>query len=400
MEDCSNTYKSYGIPKLITALKDGRSVRIDEVPNGYACGCICPNCKKPLNARNGGDDRQWHFAHIDNKDCKAAAVEAAIHLLAKEVLSECKSLCMPKQWDDDREYYEFEKVNVEESDDFTGYRPDCICFYEGKQMWVEFKNTHAVGSTKTERIRSEKIDCVEIDLKDCEQDKEKIREFLCETTKNRKWIYYDAFEKYKAERDKKNNKVRHNEAQEYRPYFRTSSLASGGDNGRWNPVTASIRMNSVIDNIKKFFDNSKEFYFDYYREEKCSRFGSCEYGDEFRCKRKHDCHIDIKAAKNGGYTVCEKSSEYPNPLVLSNGNHEEDIVISTNNIPGVYERYSKRISLILESLNDLRKFNKPELIDGKNASFAVGFDRKVTLTPMEFGCQVGNGESDLFFSYQ
>ena len=32
----------------------GELVHIDSVPNGNDCGCVCPACKKPLQAKNNG----------------------------------------------------------------------------------------------------------------------------------------------------------------------------------------------------------------------------------------------------------------------------------------------------------------------------------------------------------
>ena len=42
--------------------RTGRMVYIDDVPNGLACNCICPNCKEQLLARHGME-RAHHFAH-------------------------------------------------------------------------------------------------------------------------------------------------------------------------------------------------------------------------------------------------------------------------------------------------------------------------------------------------
>lgn len=62
---------------------DGRLVHIDEVVNGQECHCICPACKEPLVAKNGGGVRIHHFAHQSGTDC-AHAYETMLHLLAKE----------------------------------------------------------------------------------------------------------------------------------------------------------------------------------------------------------------------------------------------------------------------------------------------------------------------------
>lgn len=63
--------------------KEGNLKHIDDVPNGNGCGCICPACKQPLQARNEGSKRMHHFAHQSGVDCPNAC-ETSIHLLAKE----------------------------------------------------------------------------------------------------------------------------------------------------------------------------------------------------------------------------------------------------------------------------------------------------------------------------
>lgn len=60
-----------------------RLVHVDDVPKGNACKCVCPACKKPLQAKNGGTNRTHHFAHQAGVDCPTA-YETSLHLLAKE----------------------------------------------------------------------------------------------------------------------------------------------------------------------------------------------------------------------------------------------------------------------------------------------------------------------------
>lgn len=62
---------------------EGTLIHIDSVPNGNECDCICPACKKPLQAKNAGQIRKHHFAHQSGVDCPTA-VETTLHLLAKE----------------------------------------------------------------------------------------------------------------------------------------------------------------------------------------------------------------------------------------------------------------------------------------------------------------------------
>ena len=49
------------------------------------CGCICSKCKEPLVAKNGGEIKEHHFAHLSNSYCRG---ETLAHLKAKEIISE------------------------------------------------------------------------------------------------------------------------------------------------------------------------------------------------------------------------------------------------------------------------------------------------------------------------
>ena len=176
-------------PNLIYALDaNGKPVHIDSVPNGFSCGCKCPRCESPLQAKNGGNERAHHFAHKDGADC-VGAVESAIHCLAKEILKESLCVMLP----DNAGGLRFDKVETERNFPDLKLRPDCVGYYGGRIIWIEFKRSHEVEAQKAGKIISARIDCIEIDLKDCEQDKEKLREFITQSSENRKWIYSEQY---------------------------------------------------------------------------------------------------------------------------------------------------------------------------------------------------------------
>jgi len=168
---------------------NGKLVHIDNVPNGANCGCVCPNCKAELNAKNKGHIKVHHFAHISGSDC-GGSVESVIHLLAKEVLCESKELQLPDELEQEKRGVLFDRVDVEVYYPELQLKPDCVGYYGDTQIWIEFKHTHKVDATKQGKVFSAKINCVEIDLNDCEQDKDKIRKFLLESCNNRVWIYH------------------------------------------------------------------------------------------------------------------------------------------------------------------------------------------------------------------
>lgn len=170
--------------------KEGNLVPVDEVPNGNDCGCVCPHCKGALCAKNGGDSEKMihHFAHLSGADC-VGAVESALHLMAKEILLETKSVYLPNRNDErNGDVVHFDRVEVEFYDKDTQLRPDCIGYYDEKSLWVEFKRTHAVDTKKRGKIISAHIDCVEIDLNGCPLDPIVVKDFITNSAENRKWI--------------------------------------------------------------------------------------------------------------------------------------------------------------------------------------------------------------------
>ena len=78
--------------------ESGALVHVDDVANGAKCECHCPYCNAPLYAKNGGHQREHHFAHAHGKECEGA-YESVLHILAKEILQETGRIMLPKSDD-------------------------------------------------------------------------------------------------------------------------------------------------------------------------------------------------------------------------------------------------------------------------------------------------------------
>lgn len=176
-------------PKLTYAInKEGKLVHVNTVPNGNKCGCLCPNCKSELCAKNSGEIMEHHFAHIHGDECEGA-VETALHIMAKEVLQETKQLLHPKiRIAHEPKIVNYEKVDVEYFDKETNLRPDCVGFYNNRQIWIEFKVSHKLDYNKIRKIIESKIDCIEIDLNGCKLDYNSVKEWITNKEEKIKWI--------------------------------------------------------------------------------------------------------------------------------------------------------------------------------------------------------------------
>lgn len=208
---------------LTYAIKDGILVNVKSVPNGIACGCICPNCKERLVAVSNLESKTYmnsaHFRHESGVDC-VGAYESALHLLAKEVLSKFKKLQIPDyHFDYDSknqfsfqksfEVHEFQECVLEqrlEFDDFY-FVPDLIGYSQRRKVLIEFAYTHFIDLEKRDKIRKSKIPCIEIDIRGMELDKEELEKLFISKTQNIYWISNPIQDKvyWKKEYDRKKN---------------------------------------------------------------------------------------------------------------------------------------------------------------------------------------------------
>lgn len=188
---------------------------IIEEEKGLKCNCICPSCKTPLQARMG-NIRQRHFSH-NNSNCNSAiAQQTALHLLAKEIIEEERTVKFPSynlSYQDVgiEDYHlldsypctesmivEFDTVKLETR--ISNIVPDVIVKKGEKECLIEIAVTHFVDEEKKKKIREIGLPMLEIDLSDCKGSIERSRltELIKNEIKNKKWISNpNVFEKYK-----------------------------------------------------------------------------------------------------------------------------------------------------------------------------------------------------------
>ena len=165
-------------------------VQIDSVKHGSSCQCRCPHCLAPLDAKNGGQIREHHFAHSHGHYCEGA-YETALHLLAKQIILEQGGIMLPES-DDKNKPHGFVKlgnIKVEQWDDTFKICPDIEGIMDnGKRILIECLVTHKVKDKKYNIIIDNNLLCVEIDLNWLELNKESLQKFLTQESADRKWI--------------------------------------------------------------------------------------------------------------------------------------------------------------------------------------------------------------------
>lgn len=165
-------------------------VHVDDVAKGNNCKCHCPHCGAPLCAKNAGQWREHHFAHTHGHEC-AGAYESQLHLLAKEVLQETGLIMLPPSQNGPfpSGAVHIHNVQVEKWDDRYHIKPDVEGIMNNEErLLIEFYVSHKVDGKKRQVIVDNHLKCVEIDIKYQALDKQELKEFLCSSDEDRKWI--------------------------------------------------------------------------------------------------------------------------------------------------------------------------------------------------------------------
>lgn len=216
--------------KLQIAIKKNSQelVSIFEVPTGSKCNCKCPHCGETLIAKNKNkipdielkkNQKIAHFSHESGSDCPSA-IESAIHLLCKKILTENPTILIPE--------YKFENItfgkeelivfNKADTEEFIiqneiKIKPDAILYDNKSRILIEFYKTHAVDNEKLEKIIELEESCIEIDvrfinpLKNGIFNTKEILDLFQKKTTYKKWIYNNRnkieINKYIQEKNKK-----------------------------------------------------------------------------------------------------------------------------------------------------------------------------------------------------
>ena len=170
--------------------ESGTLVHVDDVAKGSRCNCVCPHCKAPLYAKNGGSVREHHFAHAQGHECDGA-YESSLHMLAKEVLSEAGCIMLPENSlpGFPTGLVRLHNIEIEKRDDRYGFIPDAEGIMDnGERLLIEFYVSHKVDDSKRAIIVANNLKCIEIDVNYMALEKERLKRFLTGTDKERKWI--------------------------------------------------------------------------------------------------------------------------------------------------------------------------------------------------------------------
>lgn len=180
-------------------LSDGRLVGVDSVPNGAACGCVCPGCRGALIARNGGLFKIAHFAH--GTDC-GAGYETAIHETAKQIIGDLGFVWLPESILGAKRKFAFSGHAIEHRfnrviSDIAVWRKDT------RKLAVEIFVTHPVDDQKLRLLREQRLACVEYDLSRLPRtlSYQQLSDMLTQGTVAGRWIYSPRIEEAERRAD-------------------------------------------------------------------------------------------------------------------------------------------------------------------------------------------------------
>lgn len=183
---------------------------IDDVLKGKECGCVCPNCKHKLVAKNGGKDgprsKTHHFAHANGSEECGKGKMTALHILAQKILAERKAILLPEYHQqyvhEEAQLKTFDNVTLEEFSKVEDVvlRPDCVCRKEDSHepLWVEIYCRHKVEPDKREEIITRHKYCVEVDFRDLlntDYKESDVIERLESDSSHKEWICCPAWDK-------------------------------------------------------------------------------------------------------------------------------------------------------------------------------------------------------------
>lgn len=193
-------------------VSDQHYVDVVDVPRGKLCGCICPSCKMPLQARQGNVN-QWHFAHSSRGASKLTEKECdfsfwvSVLSMAKQIISKggiLKVPSCPKYLGHDEIFITDEKEVQLPELEIEKNPFDAYCCFGKYSIGIYF--TTPERKSRATHTSDQSVGVLEISLfralkaffdKDRSSDfKSVIKEMLFLDVNNKKWVYHPKIEYY------------------------------------------------------------------------------------------------------------------------------------------------------------------------------------------------------------
>lgn len=172
--------------KLGKDKETGRIKTIDEVDNGLACNCVCPNCGEDLVAVQG-EKTEWYFRHNEQSDCDLYR-ERGLLALAQEILADNAEIKIPFVGK-----ISYEDGDLEFKSDKLSFTPEVSAKTgDGEDLFFNILVTDTTSSAREKAYTSNKLKALEIDLSDYKfESNEKLAKDLLTGEAGMRLIYWD-----------------------------------------------------------------------------------------------------------------------------------------------------------------------------------------------------------------
>lgn len=158
--------------------RDGVMLRAFEVANGLACNCVCPGCRRPLNAANQGLKVIPYFRHAQAEDCvrgyREGVRRAAVALIAAQrrltlPAYYCKISTTTYSGHTLREDVTFpsEIINADDVErfvDFGEVKAHAVLIKAERKLLVRIKVSPRIEHERLKRLASIEASSIELDL--------------------------------------------------------------------------------------------------------------------------------------------------------------------------------------------------------------------------------------------
>lgn len=144
-------------------------MHVNDVPNGKKCGCICPECKDELTAKNNCKEISNHFAH-QHLDEGRACLMTQLHMAAQYFFLNLKTFVMPSVSfvHNGHKLHEPERavrvISAKLEAKVGKFFADVMLQTELGEVCIEICVTHKCTEEKVTHYQSNKIASLEYDL--------------------------------------------------------------------------------------------------------------------------------------------------------------------------------------------------------------------------------------------
>jgi hypothetical protein len=164
----------------------GKSVFINDVPNGISCDCTCEGCKKELIAIQGKSEnhREWHFRHSVDSDCLGGQ-ETAIHKFAKQIIIENTQIEVPGE--------RLNYANARQEIKLDSFIPDVVVEVNQSPVYFEIEVTNPVNLEKINFYKVGQYKSIKIDLSRISRDitPQILKELILNKVDNKEKIFWE-----------------------------------------------------------------------------------------------------------------------------------------------------------------------------------------------------------------